>query len=233
MSITATVKDWLNDEMNDAQRQSVARAQEAQRKQSAQFAAEKEANARAQAAFDAWQNRIDAMATSADADALALAQGRIDDAMASAEKVGEELAKQRATLLRMELKSASDLESATLDDLAKLARGKAAAADDVRNLSNVVSELDRRHSLALADVDDARRAYGELRTRGLSALADEMAAQVIVDAGELAGRLREVIKLQSLIAQRGGSSAGRVPAIAEVANRLENMVAFYRRDFGR
>ena len=221
------VKELLGlDEMNDAQRQSVARAQEAQRKQQAQFAAEREANAVAQKAFDAWQARIDSMATSADADALALAQGRIDGALAVVERLGEELARQRQALLRMELKSASDLQSATIDELSKLARGKAAAADDVRNLTAVCAELDRRHSLALADVDDARRAYGELRTRGLSALADEMAAQVIVDAGELAGRLREVIKLQGLIAQRGGSSAGRVPAIAEVAFKLENMVAF-------
>ena len=226
MSITATVKDWLNDEMNDAQRQSVARAQEAQRKQSAQFAAEKEANARAQAAFDAWQNRIDAMATSADADALALAQGRIDGALAVVERIGEELAKQRGALLKLELKSESDLQSATLDDLAKLARGKAAAADDVRNLTAVCAELDRRHSLALADVDDARRAYGELRTRGLSALADEMAAQVIVDAGELATRMEELVKVQSLIATRGGSSAGRVTAITENARRLRTMIDF-------
>ena len=234
MNVASAVTDWLTtDDDNQAQLDAKRRADAAEKRQRAQLAEERAKNAAAAQAFSEWQAQIDARTVAADADELAKAQARIDAAIGDAERIGEQLSQQRGALLRAELKSADDLLTASLDDLAKLARGRSAASDELRALVAVVAELERRHGVALAAIDVARRKLGELRTRGLAALADELAAAIVVDAGALAADMRELIKLQGLIAARGGSSAGRVPALSEVERRLTNMCAFYARDMGR
>ena len=218
------------DKLTDAQIAMKRRAAEADKRQKEQLAAALEANRKAAAEFAEWQAGIDARATAADADELAAAQQRIEDAVADAAQIGEQLSLQRAALARLEIKTAADLEGATLDELTRIAKGRSAASDELRAVGAVVAELDRRHQVALAAIDAARSAYGTLRTAGLAALADDMAAQIIVDAGELAASMKELLSVQSLIGDRGGSRAGRVPALLENSRRLESMVEFYPRD---
>ena len=57
-----------------------------------------------------------------------------------------------------------------------------------------------------------------------------MASQIIADAGQLAASMKELLSVQRLIADRGGSGNGRVPMLLGNAERLENMVFFYHRD---
>ena len=234
MSVKSHVMGWLEDDkLNEAQIAMKHRAAEADKRQQAQLAAELEANRKAAAKFAEWEAGIDARTTAADADELAAAQQRIEDAVAAAAQIGEQLSLQRTALARLEIKTAADLEGASLDELQRIARGRTVAGDELRAVGAVVGELERRHQLALAAIDAQRSAFGQLRTAGLAALADDMAAQLIVDTEDLVASMRQLVRVQLLIGDRGGNGNGRVGGLTENANRLQNVCDIYHREHKR
>lgn len=175
-----------------------------------------------------FERAIDAQAGQVDAAALAAADRAVTVAADAADQVAAELARQTAALRTLEAKSAADLEGASLDDLRKIAKGRTSAADELRTARLVVDELERRFEAARVELSAARTAAGALRTAGLEKLADELAGELVVAAGDLADGLERLTKLQALIGERGGSEQGRVPAAGSIARRLRGMVAFYQ-----
>ena len=202
-----------------------------QRANAAQHRAAHAAALAASAAYQAEAARLygefDQAAGLTDPEAERVAIATLEAAKTLAANIAAELTRQRTALAKLEAKSVDVLESASLDELKRIAAGRSAAADELRSTTLVVEELQRRHQLAQDAIATAESRLGAVRTSGLSALADELAQDAITLADQLSAQLRRLGRLQTLVSQRGGATFGRIAMSERLAADLERTSAIY------
>ena len=164
------------------------------------------------AAFDAWAAALDAaLGTANDAPALAAARRALAAAEATVAEIAAVLVEQRRELARLENATVAKLEGATVADLAKIAKNRGVATAELDTLRAVVAELERRHTAAVADRDQAAQNVAALATIRLHQHLNELVFKLKdVWVREIWPVYEDICKTQDLIVQRGGAGEGRI-----------------------